>query len=67
MKKYYKFKHMKDESKSKFRDSLGDLLNDLPDEVETVHRKILMEWMEQFPQFQILHLLYENNRFAYFD
>ena len=25
---------MKDESKSKFRDSLGDLLNDLPDEVE---------------------------------
>ena len=25
---------MKDESKNKFRDSLGDLLNDLPDEVE---------------------------------
>ncbi len=25
---------MKDESKGKFRDSLGDLLNDLPDEVE---------------------------------
>ena len=25
---------MKDSSKGKFRDSLGDLLNDLPDEVE---------------------------------
>ena len=24
---------MKEESKNKFRDSLGDLLNDLPDEV----------------------------------
>ena len=29
---------MKESSKGKFRDSLGDLLNDLPDEVEGLRK-----------------------------